>query len=386
SAIILRAYRTPYGYPFGPRGAPGYNADQYPKFNTFLKLGCLLYDEYKNENLSYANNFLRYVANHVTLGNVSAGDGVTKDELDNIISTFLPNERIIRVDTNQVVGTVYAYRFITNATGVLHFNEEVGYLLTEFMEQNPNINDPLIPIRGETSGSTANIQYDLTYNDGELFFSSLLTPLNPAYSSQEDLFSQIDTWTETYRDIIRGNFNRPSGAPFNNSYVQSIPSVQKYIVEYKTGSNTPQFTTSGNVLSDQNTRPGYSTAIPTRAYLESRKAFRYQPGRISGYTFGVRASNDARDDNNVIIEWGIGNETDDLLFQIRGSSFSIVRRSIVPFTDALLEENGLNPEDQRLITKDSQNNSIFTGIENKRVYEIVVGRDNWNGDPLNGNG
>ena len=385
SAIILRAYRTPYGYPYGPRGANGYNEEQYTKFNTFLKLGCLLYDEYKDENPGYANNFLRYVANHVTLGNVSAGDGSTKDELGNVISTFLPDERIVREDTNQLVGTVYAYRFITNVTGILHFNEEIGYLIDEYKQQNPNSSDPLIPIRGETSGATANIQYDLTYNESERFFANLLTPLNPAYSSQEDFFAQVDTWTETYRDIIRGNFNRPSGSPFNNSYVQSISSVQKYIIDYRPGVNS-QFSISGNVLSDQNTRPGYSTVIPTRAYLESRKAFRYQPGRISGYTFGVRASNDAVDDNNVTIEWGIGNETDDLLFQIRGASFSIVRRSVVPFTDALLEENGLDPQDQRLITKDSQNNTVFTGIENKRVYEIVVGRDNWNGDPLNGNG
>jgi hypothetical protein len=395
SAIILRSYRTPYGYPFGPRGSNGYNSEQYPKFNTFLKLGCLLYDEFKDTNPGYANNFLRYVANHVTLGNVAAGDGSSRDELDNVINVFLPEENIIRLDTNEVVGTVYAYRFVTGSTGVLHFNEEVGYLLSEYIDEikntNPNsplLDDPLIPIRGETSGATANIQYDLTYNDDERFFSNLVTPLNPAYSSQEDFFSQVDTWTEIYRDIVRNSFTRPSGSPFNNDYVRSLPSVQRYLIEYKPGSGSPLFSipSGTNIFSDQNTRPGYSTVIPTRAYLESRKAFRYQPGRISGYTFGVRASNDAVDDNNVILEWGIGNETDDLLFQIRGASFSIVRRSVVPFTDALLEENGLDPQDQRLITKDSKNNTVFTGIENKQVYEIVVGRDNWNGDPLNGNG
>ncbi len=347
SAIILRSYRTPYGYPFGPRGASGYNSEQYPKFNTFLKLGCLLYDEYKDTNPGYANNFLRYVANHVTLGNVTAGDGSTRDELDNVISLFLSDETIIRTDTNEVVGTVYAYRSIDN---VLHFNEEVGYLISEYIDEIKNIDpddlrlaDPGIPIRGETSGATAVIKYDLTYNDDERFFSNLVTPLNPAYSSQEAFFAKVDTWTEIYRDMIRNNFTRPSGSPFNNDYVQNLPSVQRDIVRYKTGSGNPLFSIPAgtNILSDQNTRPGYSTAVPTRTYLESRKAFRYQPGRISGYTFGVRASNDAVDDNNVTIEWGIGNETDDLLFQIRGASFNIVRRSVVPFTDALLDENGL---------------------------------------------
>ena len=381
SAIVLRSFRTPYSYPYGPRGVPGYNSVLYPKFNTFLKLGCLLYDEYKNTNPGYANNFLRYVANHVTLDSTTLviGDNVNPQET----GPFIAGETIFRTDDTQnpenVLGTVYAYKASDN---VLHFNEEIGYVLSEYIEQNPDADDPLIPIRGAQSGTTAFIRYDLTYDDKEKFFSNLISPLNPAYSTLEDFYAQVDIWTETYRDINEGNFNRPgSDTPISNAFVDNLPSVRKYIVNYEPSGTT----TSGNILSDANTRPGYNTNRRTATYLESRKSFRYQPGRISGYTFGVRTSGDNAD-NNVLTEWGIGNETDDLLFQVRGSSFNIVRRSVVPFTDALLEENGLLDDEQVLITKDSQNNSIFNGIEDKQVYEIVVSRDNWNGDPINGNG
>lgn len=367
AAIAIESYRTPYSYPWGP-GDGGYSSENYTKFNTFLKLGALLYDFYKDTDPAYAQNFLPYTANHVSLSDVVDGPNVDVDNLDNTINSFNNGENIKRTDTNQVIGTV---RFFRMQDKVLHFNQEIGYILTNSGLQN-------IPIVGETTGTTANITSDMTYDSFGRYFSNFVTPLNPSYSSVGDFFAQIDTWTETYRRMIKEDFNRPNGSPLDAAFVQNLSLVQTHIIS--------ALEISGTVLSNDLTRPGYSTGLQTRAYLESRKAFRYQPGRISGYTFGVRASNDARDDNNVIIEWGIGNDTDDLVFQIRGSSFSIVRRSVVPLEDSVLEANSLQPEDQVLITKDTQNNTVFTGLENKQVYETVISRDKWNGDQLNGNG
>lgn len=372
SAIILETFRTPYSYPYGPNFGQGYSSESYQRFNNFLKIGALLYDEYKDVDFGYSQNFLPYIPNHVTLDTVVTGSNAvfqTINEQDYLINNFVTGEQIRRTDTQEIIGTVRQYRMEDK---VLHFNEEIGLILDEGDLEE-------IPIEGVSSNTTARIVSDMTFGISDAFFSNMLTPLNPAYADSAAFFAQVDTWTETWRDIGRNSFDKLNGAPFDSDEVNANALVQKFIVQALD-------LTGDDINVYQNSRPGYATNQVSRAYLESRKAFRYQPGRISGYTFGVRASNDARDDNNVIIEWGIGNDTDDLVFQIRGSNFSIVRRSVVPLSDEVLEKNQLFPEDQVLITKNTQNNTVFTGLENRQVYETVITRDRWNGDPLNGNG
>ena len=121
-----------------------------------------------------------------------------------------------------------------------------------------------------------------------------------------------------------------------------------------------------------NTAPGYSSNWGIYSQLESTRTYRYQPGRASGFTFGIRASTDPASLENVI-EWGCANPTDGYLFQIRGSQFNIVRRSTIPLLAANLERMRLKEEDQ---TFDAE-----TGI-----YETVIPRDKFNGDTLDGNG
>lgn len=371
AAIALESYRTPYSYPFSNSTGVS-TTEAFVKFNTFLKLGIILYDYYKDTNPSYANNFLPYIPNHALtafVGSDAPGAGATEDSQGEYINYFVAGETIrVNNSSNEVIGTVKSFNMDTL---VMHFNEDIGFLL-----RDRSIVE--LPLIGEISGTTITVVSDLTYKENNLFFTSFLTPVNSYYSSSADLFAQIDTWTETYRKILKGDISRPNGSPLDSIFIQNLPDVQYYLIGIQG--------LQGTIASNDLTRPGYSTAIPSRAYLESRKAFRYQPGRISGFTFGVRASNDARDDNNVVTEWGIGNDTDDLVFQIRGSSFAIVRRSVVPLSDDILASNNLEPEDQVLITKDTRNNTVFNGIENKQVYETVITRDRWNGDKLDGNG
>ena len=127
-----------------------------------------------------------------------------------------------------------------------------------------------------------------------------------------------------------------------------------------------------------NTRPGYSSSIRSFGSLQSRKAYRYQPGRISGFTFGFKASRDEASTDNII-EWGIGNPSDQYVFQIRGPQFNIVRRSTVPLPNDVLRRMGLREEDQVL----TQSTEPFVDTS---FYELVISRDFFNGDPLNGNG
>lgn len=126
------------------------------------------------------------------------------------------------------------------------------------------------------------------------------------------------------------------------------------------------------------TRPGASSTQRYFGILQSKKAYRYQPGRISGFTFGFRCSTDEKSVDNII-EWGIGNPTDQYIFQVRGAAFNIVRRSTVPLTVEALEAQGLTESSQVLKASDDPINGI-------QFYETVISRDNFNGDPLDGTG
>ena len=126
------------------------------------------------------------------------------------------------------------------------------------------------------------------------------------------------------------------------------------------------------------TRPGAGSTSRYYGQLTSKKAYRYQPGRISGFTFGFRCSVDERSTSNYI-EWGIGNPTDQYMFQVNGPNFNIVRRSTVPLPEAVLDRMGFSIDDQEEVTsREPYNDDTF--------YELVITRDFFNGDPVNGNG
>jgi hypothetical protein len=337
SALALEVFPTAYTYPFGPEFETEglYNETQYLRFNNFMKLGTILYDHYSNPannngNNVYKNEFLPYIKNHYTLTNVTGS--FEKDEVIEGTSTGISTATVIEWKPGQKV---------------LHFDKAINLTIGE-------------TITGIESGATAVVQSVLNYNSVESFYDNFINPLNPYYKSIESFMAQLDTWTETWRDLSRGLFNSPAGVPIVQEFINNLPAVQQIF--------------GGQSIFPNQTVPGYSTAFQSNIFLQSRKAFRYQPGRISGYTFGTRASGDAAD-NNVVIEWGIGNPTDDLKFQIRGGSFNIVRRSVVPLSTEVLLSNGLSESDQ-----------VNIGTEEEPMWETIFSRDKWNGDTLDGNG
>jgi hypothetical protein len=202
------------------------------------------------------------------------------------------------------------------------------------------------------------------------FYESFTDPLNSKYLDLKNFFGQVDIWTETWRDIQLDRVTRPNGGLLDAEWINSLAIVQANLPE----SVFPTLTA-----------PGYGTNYGSFIFMQSRRAFRYQPGRISGYTFGIRTSNDATD-SNTITEWGIGNPTDQLVFQVVGSQFNIVRRSIVPLSDSILAQNSLNPEDQKEIVVRNPQRSDNPEEEEMIQYETVISSDFWNGDPLDGTG
>jgi hypothetical protein len=170
-------------------------------------------------------------------------------------------------------------------------------------------------------------------------------------------FAQIDTWTDTWRDIKDGILIDPvNGSAFNFAAVSTI--------------------LSGSYDSTS-TRPGYSDGSRNYAYLQSRRVFRYQPGRISGFTFGLRSS--VEPVTGITLEWGIANNSDQYIFQIDAGQFSIIRRSTIPLESSVLIRNGLALSDQTRIASGDP-------FDGESYWTIKIPRDKFNGDPLNSNG
>lgn len=171
-------------------------------------------------------------------------------------------------------------------------------------------------------------------------------------------FAQIDTWTDTWRDIRDGILIDPvTGDTFNFSTLSNLQNI--------------------GLFDSTNTRPGYSSSDQRYAYLQSRRVFRYQPGRISGFTFGLRSS--VEPVPGITLEWGIANPTDQYIFQIDAGQFSIIRRSTIPLGSDVLARNGLTLSDQVKTTSGDPYDST-------EYWTIKIPRDKFNGDPLNSNG
>jgi hypothetical protein len=133
-------------------------------------------------------------------------------------------------------------------------------------------------------------------------------------------------------------------------------------------------------LSDQ-TRPGYSDSSYHYGVLETKTEFRYQPGRISGFTYGIRLRNDPNSTSSLI-EFGCVNETDQYVFKIEGSRFSIVRRSAISLLQsnpALQQRLGFTFEDEVFKYPPGLNTP-------NKLYELEIPREVFNGDSLDGNG
>ena len=231
-----------------------------------------------------------------------------------------------------------------------------------------------------------------------------------AAAFQSEAFRLIDIWTDTWVKIKLNKFKISSSTLFSVLTSGAIEAAD-YDVMNATGwkdngtSETVSFynNASGSKslaspiglfslkqLNQQGwikvSAPGYDFGQSTQdsIILQSKEAFRYQPGRVSGFTFGARAVID-KEDTTGKIEWGIQNKTDSYLFRIRGASFQIVRRSTIPLSDKSLELNGILGK-QTLIPAIGQDGGVsldpFTGESLPDIYETVIPQSLFNNDTL----
>lgn len=182
----------------------------------------------------------------------------------------------------------------------------------------------------------------------------------------------IDIWTKTFDQIKLNSFINP---------ITNIPFVGSSLISLVNSLTSEQL--PNGVYADNNP---FDTALPgvpltnfrDNVYLTSRRTFRYQPGRVSGFTFGVRATSDSGSSKNAA-EWGIANPTDELLFQLKGNNMNIVRRSSIPLPYDILDTLRYYDQTSYLQT-DPDTGKVYT------MYEYALPKSKWNHDSMDGNG
>ena len=205
-------------------------------------------------------------------------------------------------------------------------------------------------LTSEPSATDPETKYKLPYY--------LITDLDTAYDSL--IFGA--SWPKTYADT-------------------TIPQVTTKLTE-------------GNIIGSKEG----SYAIQT---LQSTRAFRYQPGRISGFTYGVRVSEEGAGPG-TIMEFGVENYSDGYFFRLKdGTDFSIVRRSTVALGETdLFIEAGYNEREAFVnrLTGRAQYKDLLTASqiiqleESVRrgdsyvIYETAIEQNQMNGDGLNNQG
>ena len=203
-----------------------------------------------------------------------------------------------------------------------------------------------------------------TFNTNGLFFSGDNTFFDVEYGSDlQGSFDQIERWTVLFDRIVSGDAAFPTltGQPEPDFTLDPIyPFIRSFL--------------------SSKAQPGGNSSATKFVILESKKTFRYQPGRASGFTFGVRQETDPASNVNTI-EWGCSNDTDEYMFQLVGSRFNIVRRSVIKLPDDLLLRQGLDPTDQSATPIEPKGTTV-----REAMWETIIPRTKFNGDSLLGNG
>lgn len=137
-----------------------------------------------------------------------------------------------------------------------------------------------------------------------------------------------------------------------------------------------------NMIIGEEALPGDSATESYYGVLQSKRTFRYQPGRVSGFTFGVRMASDNALVSSTVAEWGCANDTDEYMFQLKGENLSIIRRSSIELPSTWFERENISPSEQRLVPVMGVRNNQEAGS----LHETRIRREDFNGDALNGGG
>jgi len=338
-ALRLTAYPVPYNFPYAPltqniiNGSDVgglFNEDSWKKWQNFLKLGKTLYELFESKIPQSTNE--------------------DKETYRNFLSRFI---RAINIwdDEN--------YYSNSNYGGSLdNYYRQISIWTSTFEQiKDGTLKDPV----------TAQV-IDFTF-------------------LKETAPNLRGTGTDDFLDASVSN--EGSGSVPNQGEVETNPGGLNRVFNpfrERWVNSTWSFSALTASPTDQGDfQPGYGPTGNHYVLLQSRQAFRYQPGRISGYTYGTRASLEKNQGDNTA-EWGIFNDFDEYVFQREGANFFIVRRSVVHYPVSLLQELGVADEDGNELPQFVRTYTKTISGTDYIVQEVKIRRENFNGDSLNGNG
>ena len=222
--------------------------------------------------------------------------------------------------------------------------------------------------------------------------TGMLNPFDVKYSRSniQDSFDAIERWTVAY-DKIKDRLPFPFPRVTSQTEELEVNRVDETRGEEIRRQGYPafgEFFLIRAFLADtEATRPGRSSLVEYYGVLQSKRTFRYQPGRVSGFTFGTRVVAGDKNRQDQTAEWGCANDTDMYMFQLKGSTFNIVRRSTKKMPDDLLTRQGLTPPENYQSNNPRENPVRIKGIgKTEELWETIIPRNKFNGDSLDGNG
>jgi hypothetical protein len=282
------------------------------------------------------------------------------------------------------------YRFILLGNFLFEHYKNTSFRDDFLDPANVTVNENTGVLRDSDSASSKAIQLKYSnQNDDDA------DTLVDSGSGQEAAYRLIDIWTDTFIKIRDGRYrNTSSSVIFNLLYDDTIyfpivnslnalhTNIAESVKDVDAGFPKDKTQAMARGLTDFY-QPGYSWGDDAAEtfVLQTKESYRYQPGRVSGFTFGSRADVVASSAGTKV-EWGVQNKTDSYVFRLTGGNLSIVRRSTLPLSNKfLIDENLVG----RQATIENEKDDI-TGLIKPTFYELELNQTDWNVDPLNGNG
>ncbi len=372
-ALRVSTYPVPYHFPYPPLAVnlddQGndtlglYNADKWNKWVSFLQLGKALYEYFliKRDGEPVSDNpnsnFVKY--NELLtrfLPAINLWDDTTYYNSRNYNNN--PDRYYLQIDiwTKTYQKLVAGNELLNPVSGdFLTFNDMLTLL--------PIIGVPVALDPTDTANPTQPIEYD---PDGAFTITGI----------------SLRGTGKDMRLVDANLSSAPAGSVPNNPASNQDQNPYQETFVNRTINSASQ---TGSTPSIDDFVPGYDPVGGQFALLQSRQAFRYQPGRISGYTYGTRAFMDKTEGSNYG-EWGIFNDFDEYVFRREGANFYIVRRSNIAYDVPMLQELGVADADGNIDASFVSTYQKTIAGKQYTIQEVKLGKEKFNGDSLNGNG
>ena len=234
---------------------------------------------------------------------------------------------------------------------------------------------------GSLFGTVDNPQYIFGKNATQLTFTNSGEFFDVDYlGDQQDSYDAVERFTAWY-DKVRGGTDIYPDVASGQRIANEGQDRQNRIATrgYK---GFREYDLIQNMIRDEDAIPGAGSNTTYYGILQSKRTFRYQPGRASGFTFGVRMASDGAPASSTVAEWGCSNDTDEYMFQLRGEALSIVRRSTIQLPSTWFEREGIPESAQTVVSPQGVRNNQ----DASQLFETKIIREQFNGDALQGGG